>query len=90
MPRRLTLLCLCALALAACAGPEAPPAAGLPPETPALAALPPPVEPLPEVELKNYGPAPELTSEVWLNVDQPLRLSELRGQVVLIDMWTFG
>lgn len=43
-----------------------------------------------EVPLKNYGPAPELANEVWLNVDQPLRLADLRGRVVLIDMWTFG
>jgi hypothetical protein len=43
-----------------------------------------------EVELKNYGPAPELTNEVWLNTAQPLRLADLRGKVVLIDMWTFG
>ena len=45
---------------------------------------------LQEVNLENYGPAPELNNEVWLNTDQPLRLSELRGKVVLIDMWTFG
>lgn len=44
----------------------------------------------PEVSLKNYGPAPELTNEVWLNVARPLRLADLRGHVVLIDMWTFG
>ena len=43
-----------------------------------------------EVKLENYGPAPELTSEIWLNTDQPLLLAELRGKVVLIDMWTFG
>jgi hypothetical protein len=36
--------------------------------------------------LQNYGPAPELENEVWLNTDQPLRLVELRGKVVLIDM----
>jgi hypothetical protein len=41
-------------------------------------------------ELEDYGPAPELTNDTWLNVSQPLRLAELRGKVVLIDMWTFG
>lgn len=46
--------------------------------------------PAPEVELKHYGPAPELTNTLWLNVKAPLRLADLRGQVVLIDMWTFG
>ena len=32
----------------------------------------------------------ELINEVWLNTDQPLRLAELRGRVVLLEMWTFG
>ena len=36
------------------------------------------------------GTASELKSETWLNTDSPLRLSDLRGQVVLLDMWTFG
>ena len=48
----------------------------------------------PEIEamppLPNLGSAPELTNEVWLNTDHPLRLTDLRGQVVLIEMWTFG
>lgn len=43
-----------------------------------------------EVTLQNFGPAPELTNEVWLNTNGPLRLADLRGKVVLIDMWTFG
>lgn len=40
--------------------------------------------------LPNLGAAPELTNEAWLNTDIPLRLADLRGQVVLLDMWTFG
>lgn len=48
----------------------------------------------PEIEamppLPNLGSAPELTNEVWLNTDRPLRLADQRGKVVLIDMWTFG
>ncbi len=38
----------------------------------------------------DLGPAPELTNDTWLNVDAPLRLADLRGKVVAIDMWTFG
>ena len=45
---------------------------------------------LPNVSLDNLGPAPELDNTIWLNTDTPLRLSELRGKVVLLDMWTFG
>jgi hypothetical protein len=40
--------------------------------------------------LPDLGPAPELTNDTWLNVDSPLRIADLRGKVVLIDMWTFG
>jgi len=40
--------------------------------------------------LPDLGPAPELTNETWLNVDAPLRLADLRGKVIAIDMWTFG
>ena len=43
-----------------------------------------------QVGLPNLGPAPELQNEIWLNTPQPLRLADLRGSVVLIDMWTFG
>lgn len=44
----------------------------------------------PIVRLKDYGSAPELTNTVWLNTDGPLRLADLRGKVVAIEMWTFG
>jgi hypothetical protein len=40
--------------------------------------------------LPDLGEAPELTNQVWLNTDVPLRLADLRGNVVLLDMWTFG
>jgi hypothetical protein len=40
--------------------------------------------------LPDLGEAPELTNTVWLNSDKPLRLADLRGKVVLVDMWTFG
>jgi thiol-disulfide isomerase/thioredoxin len=42
------------------------------------------------LSLPDLGTAPEFRSDVWLNVDKPLRLAELRGKVVLLDMWTFG
>lgn len=41
-------------------------------------------------DFPDLGPAPELTGEVWINTSTPLRLADLRGQVVLVDMWTFG
>lgn len=40
--------------------------------------------------LPDLGPAPELTNTTWLNVDSPLRLADLRGKVVGLEMWTFG
>ena len=55
-----------------------------------------PASPAPAADSRNpapypdLGPAPELTNDTWLNVAAPLRLADLRGKVVLIDMWTFG
>lgn len=40
--------------------------------------------------LHSLGPAPELENEIWINTEKPLRLADLRGQVVLVDMWTYG
>ena len=44
----------------------------------------------PAVALPDLGPAPELTNESWLNAEGPLRLADLGGKVVLLEMWTFG
>lgn len=43
-----------------------------------------------DLTLQNLGPAPEIENEVWINTDEPLRLADLRGQVVVVDMWTYG
>ena len=76
-PMRFTLLLLVLFLLAACT-----PTSAIQPEpqvgTNAAAALP------------DLGVAPELTNDVWLNTTEPLRLANLRGFVVLIEMWTFG
>ena len=78
------ILSLAAVLLAACGGSSAAgwPGANVP------TAKEEPMDSKPD--LRDLGPAPELQGEVWLNSDHPLRLSELRGQVVLLEMWTFG
>lgn len=46
-----------------------------------------------QTELRDCGPAPELRDIAgWLNTpgDAPLRMSDLRGKVVLIDFWTYS
>ena len=98
----LTNLALLA-SLTACAAQAAPPAevplldvevvpvAGQPSaETPLLdeAAVPVTQHPLPPSD--NYGPAPEITNDTWLNTDAPIRIAEQRGKVVLVeflDIW---
>lgn len=60
--------------------PSAPTAMPQPTQTPTPAAA----------QLRDFGTAPELTNTVWLNTPQALRLADLRGKVVLLEMWTFG
>jgi hypothetical protein len=41
-------------------------------------------------KLPDLGEAPELSNEIWLNTPEPLQLANLQGQVILLEMWTFG
>jgi hypothetical protein len=92
--RRLILM-LSSVVLGACAGsigPQPNPLGSPPREPTAAGASPiaPTNAPGLRADLPDLGEAPELNNEVWLNTERPLRLSDLRGKVVLIDMWTFG
>ena len=39
--------------------------------------------------LKNQGVAPELTNDTWIN-SEPIQLADLRGNVVIVEFWTYG
>ena len=39
--------------------------------------------------LPDLGAAPELSNDIWLNTSRSLRIADLEGKVVLLDMWTF-
>lgn len=86
--KRIVLTILCLLLSACTAGGNIP----LPedPDPTHSSLSPATVTPPPRPTLINYGKAPELKNEVWLNTDQPLRLEDMRGKVVLLEMWTFG
>lgn len=80
-----SLILLLALLLSACATP--------PQGTPARCAG--DVADSPECQAASRKPgdkalAPELEGgDAWLNTDRPLKLSELRGHVVVLDFWTY-
>ena len=40
-------------------------------------------------KLRPQGEAPELLNKIWLN-SEPLKLADLRGNVVLVEFWTYG
>lgn len=63
-------------------------AADMPTQTAGAASAPPTASSA--ARYPDLGAAPELTNQTWLNSDGPLRLADLRGKVVLLEMWTFG
>ena len=75
MKRLMTACCLLITGLTACTA-----AISAPEPKPAMNAS----------SLPDLGLAPEFVNDVWLNTDKPLRLADLRGKVVAVDMWTFG
>src|SRR5690606_24882419 len=81
------LVLLAALSTGGCRGGE--PAL---PDDRALAVAPPAIEPpSASVEPESDEPAaPPLDGAIaWLGVDAPITLAELRGQVVVLDFWTY-
>ena len=54
------------------------------PET-AVSPISPTALPLPVI-----AAAPDWDNEVWINSDRPIRLTDVRGKVVLLEFWTFG
>lgn len=91
------LIILLALLMAGCsvidmtariAGPDTADSPAMIPTLPEVTAL--PTEDRYTSRLPDYGPAPEIANDVWLNVDAPLRLAGLRGSVVIVDFWTYG
>jgi hypothetical protein len=43
----------------------------------------------PPMSLATNIPAPDIVSPIWLNTE-PLKLKNLRGKVVMVELWTFG
>jgi hypothetical protein len=84
-PMKRWLLLFFTLTLAACAAPTVQPDQSNLADVDAA-----PTAPLAKSAYPDLGAAPELAGDTWLNTDAPLRLADLHGKVVLVDMWTFG
>ena len=87
MKRILLAILITAFLLSACAAPALP----APSLSQASQEAPEPTS-MPTVaseDLPDLGLAPELHNGPWINTDA-LKLADLRGQVVLLEMWTFG
>jgi len=65
--------------------PTAQPAAAMAEPT----AMPAPTE-VPVSLLPNEPIAPVIQSDTWINVTQPIVWDSLRGQVAMVEFWTFG
>lgn len=90
---RIVWLSLVAIALTSCLG-LTPTSSSLLPSAESEVKMttkePNPTDPVKSTALPDLGLAPELENEIWLNTPHPLRISEQRGKVVLLDMWTYG
>lgn len=70
------------VAVACTAQPQAESASTSPPPMPTARA-----ESL--LRLDDLGPAPEIANDTWIN-SEPLNLATQRGNVVLLEFWTYG
>jgi thiol-disulfide isomerase/thioredoxin len=83
-PMKCWSVCLLSLLLAACAVPAAVPVPSQSSNQPSTE------QNTLQSDYPDLGAAPDLSGDVWLNTAEPLHLANLRGKVVLVDMWTFG
>ena len=41
------------------------------------------------IDLPDMGLAPEISNDVWINSENALQLADLRGDVVMVEFWTY-